>query len=210
MQVSVYNMNGEVVGNLELSESIFGVPVNMAVMHQSVVRQLANARQGTADTKTRGEIVGGGAKPYRQKGTGRARQGTVTAPHYKGGGVVFGPHPRSYAQDLPKKMRRLALKSALSAKVLDQEIWVLQELSIPAPRTREMVEVLENLKIDATALIVTADGDTNVVKSARNIPGVKTARAADLNIVDVLSYKNLIISVDAVKKVEETFGGTTA
>lgn len=201
-KVAVYNTRGEQVGEIELKDEVFGQPVNEAVMHEVVVMQLANRRRGTHDTLVRGEVRGGGRKPWRQKGTGRARHGSIRSPIWRGGGTVFGPHPRDYGYSVPKKVRRLALKSALSAKVNEGRIVVLDDLTIPAPKTREMVEILNNLKADK-ALVVTAGADINVEKSARNIPGVKSLAAAHLNVYDILDHPTLVITRDAVAKVEE-------
>jgi large subunit ribosomal protein L4 len=203
VQVAVHNVAGEVVDQLELSDAVFGVPLNEAVMHQAMVRQLADARQGTASTKTRGLISGGGRKMFRQKGTGFARRGSRRAPLLRGGGVVFGPHPRSYRQAMPRKMRRLALRCVLSAKVASEEIIVLDELSLQEPKTKEMVRILRDLGVDSSALIVTAEPEPNVYKSARNIQRVTTLPASMLSVVDVLSHRKLMISVAAVKVVEE-------
>jgi len=203
MQVPVRNLSGEVVEHIELRDDVFGVPLNEAVVHQALVRQLANARQGTADTKTRGQVSGGGRKPYRQKGTGRARRGSSRSPLIRGGGIIFGPHPRSYRQAMPKKMRRLALSCVLSAKVADGEMVVVEGLAFDQPKTKEMVRILNALGVDSSVLIVTAEADTNVYKSARNLQGVKTMPADLLNIVALLSHKVLMITVAAVRRVEE-------
>jgi len=203
VQVAVHNMTGEVVDQLELSDAVFGVPLNEAVVHQAMVRQLADARQGTASTKTRGLVSGGGRKLFRQKGTGFARRGSRRAPILRGGGVVFGPHPRSYRQAMPRKMRRLALRCVLSAKVASEEIIVLDQLSLQEPKTKEMVRILKDLGVDSSALIITAQPDTNVHKSARNIQRVTTLPASMLSVVDVLSHRKLMMSVAAVKVVEE-------
>jgi len=195
------------VGALELSDAVFGAPVNEALLHQAVVRYLANQRQGTVSTKTRGEVSGGGRKPWRQKGTGRARQGSIRAPQWVGGGTVFGPKPRDYRQDMPKKARRAALRSALSGKVAAGELVVLDELRLEQPKTKQMVEVLENLKAaGGSALFVTGELDRNVVLSTRNIPGVGATRACDLNVYDVLAHGRLIATKDAIAKIEEALG----
>jgi large subunit ribosomal protein L4 len=196
-------MAGEVVDQLELSDAVFGVPPNEAVVHQALVRQLADARQGTASTKTRGLVSGGGRKLFRQKGTGFARRGSRRAPLLRGGGVVFGPHPRSFRQAMPRKMRRLALRCVLSAKVASQEIVVLDQLSLEEPKTKEMVRILKDLGVDSSALIVTAEPDPNVYKSARNIQRVTTLPASMLSVVDLLSHRRLMMSVAAVRVVEE-------
>lgn len=202
-KVAVYNVNGDQVGELELSDAVFGQAVNEAVLHEVVVMQLANRRKGTHDTKTRSEVSGGGRKPWRQKGTARARHGSIRSPIWRGGGTVFGPHPRDYRYSVPKKVRRLALKSALSSKVEEGRILVLDELSLDAPKTRKMVDILGNLKAADGALVVTADRDFSVERSSRNIPGVKSLEAANLNVLDVLDHPNLVITKDAVAKVEE-------
>mgnify|MGYP000994652377 CR=1 FL=1 len=205
-KVAVFNMAGAQVGEIELKDSVFGIEPNKAVVHQVVKAQLANRRLGTASTKTRGEVRGGGKKPWRQKGTGRARAGSRRSPLWKGGGTVFGPKPRDYSIRLPRKVRRLALKSVLSDKVSANDIVVLDELRFEEPKTKRMVEVLDALNVSAKALVVTADGDVNVVKSARNIPGVKPVRADFMNVYDLLAYDKLVITKDAVAKVEEVYG----
>ena len=201
-KVALYNISGEQVGEVELNDAIFGIEPNEPVLHDAVVMQLANQRQGTHDTKTRAEVRGGGRKPWRQKGTGRARAGSTRSPIWRSGGVVFGPHPRDYSYSLPKKVRRLALKSALSSKVLDNDIIVLDGLTMDAPKTKEMSRILGNLKADK-ALVVTADRDVNVEKSARNIEGVKPLKAEGVNVYDLLKYTKLVITKDAVAKIDE-------
>ncbi len=203
-KVAVYNIKGEKVGEIELKDSVFGVPVNVPVMHEAVLNYLANQRQGTHSTKTRGEVRGGGRKPWRQKGTGRARQGSIRAPQWIKGGVVFGPKPRDYSYKLPKKVKRLALKSALSSKVRDNEIIVLDEFKLEQPKTKKVVEVLKNFNVD-NALIVIPEGEKNIELSARNIPGVKTLYANSLNTYDILKYDKFIITKDAVGIVEEVY-----
>lgn len=200
---AVFNIEGEQVGEIELSEAVFGQPVNDAVLHEVVVMQLANRRQGTHDTKTRSEVRGGGRKPWRQKGTGRARHGTIRSPIWRGGGIVFGPHPRDYSYRVPKKVKRLALKSALATKVGAGRILVLDALELPGPKTREMARILGNLKAAEGALLVTAGRNVNVEKSARNIPGVKSLEARQLNVYDLLHHPHLIMTRDAVARVEE-------
>lgn len=202
-KVALYNVNGKQVGDIDLKDDIFGAEINEAILHDVVIMQLANRRQGTADTKTRAEVSGGGKKPWRQKGTGRARAGSSRSPIWRTGGIVFGPHPRSYKYNMPKKIRRLAIKSALSSKVQNGSIIVLDELTLQQPKTKEMVEILNNLNIDRKALVVTAGVDTNVVKSARNIPGVTPTFASGLNVYDILNHDKLVITKDAVSKVEE-------
>jgi large subunit ribosomal protein L4 len=206
MQVSVRNMAGETVSEIELRDDIFGVEPHEAVMHQAVLRQLANARLGTADTKTRSEVSGGGRKPWRQKHTGRARQGSIRAPHWKGGGVVFGPHPRSYRKDMPRKMRRLALRSALSAKAADSSIVLLEDLALEAPKTKGMLDVLDNLQIESSVLILLPERSVNIEQSARNIPDVKTLQAICLNVIDILKYDTLILPVKALEVIERILG----
>lgn len=202
-KVAVYNVSGAQVGEIELSESVFGIEPNVHVLHQAVVMQQASLRLGTHKTKGRSEVRGGGRKPWRQKGTGRARQGSIRAPQWKGGGVVFGPTPRSYAFRLPKKVRRLAIKSALSSKVIDNDIVVLDQLEMNRPKTKEFAAILKNLSIDRKALVVAANYDDNVALSARNIPGVKFVTAEGINVLDVMVHDKLIITKDAVQKVEE-------
>lgn len=201
-KVALYNISGEQVGEVELNDTVFGIEPNEPVLHDAVTMQLANKRQGTHDTKTRAEVRGGGRKPWRQKGTGRARAGSSRSPIWRSGGVVFGPHPRDYSYSLPKKVRRLALKSALSSKVLDNNIVVLDALTMDAPKTQEMVRILGNLKADK-ALVVTAERDVNVEKSARNIAGIKPLKADGVNVYDLLFYTKLVITKDAVAKIEE-------
>jgi large subunit ribosomal protein L4 len=204
-KVAVYNVTGAQVGEIELSDAIFGITPNAHVLHDAVVMQQASLRRGTHDVKGRSEVRGGGRKPWRQKGTGRARQGSIRSPQWVGGGTVFGPTPRSYAYKLPKKVRRLALKSALSTKVNAQEIIVLDALSIDAPKTKDVVKLLNNLKLDKKALIVAAEQDANLSLSARNIPGVKVVEATGINVLDILHHDALVITKDAVSKVEEVF-----
>jgi len=203
LQVPVHNISGEVVDHIELSEEVFGVPPNQAVVHQALVRQLANARLGTASTKTRAQVSGGGRKPFRQKGTGRARRGSSRAPLYKGGGVAFGPQLRSYRQAMPKKMRRLALRCVLSAKVADGGIIVVDELALSRPETKEMARILMALGVASSALIVTAEPNVNVYKSARNLERIETLPANLLNVVDLSSHRILMMTVAAARRVEE-------
>ncbi len=206
MQVPLFNQAGEQVGTTELRDDIFGIRPNKAVMHQALVRQLANARQGTADTKTRAEVSGGGAKPWKQKGTGRARQGSTRAPHWRHGGVVFGPTPRSYEQKMPKQMRRLALRSALSAKAADGQLRVLEALALEAPKTRDVEAMLGGLAIESSALILLPAANPTITKSAANIPDVKTLRANYLNVRDLLKYDFVVMPLDAVKAIESYLG----
>jgi len=203
-KVAVYNMTGAQTGEIELNDAVFGVEVNEAVMHQAVVMQLANQRLGTAATKTRGLVRGGGRKPWRQKGTGRARSGSTRSPIWVGGGTVFGPQPRSYAYSMPRKARRLAIKSALSAKVQAGELMVMEDLAINEPKTKTVVNMLDSLKVgDDKALIITAAVDENVEKSSRNIPGVKNITSLGLNVYDILYHDKVLITKDAVSMIEE-------
>jgi large subunit ribosomal protein L4 len=210
VKLPVYSLSGEVVKQIEVSDSVFAVPFNEAVVHQAVVRQRANARQGTASAKTRGEVVGSSRKLYRQKHTGLARAGRRRSPTRRGGGVTFGPRPRSYHQEMPKKMRRLALRCALSAKAKDKELTVLEKLELAHPKTREMAAILAALGVDSSALIVTGKVEEKVVKSARNLAGVKTLPASILNVVDILTYKRLLMTEAAVRRAEELWGGSDA
>ncbi|WP_413376888.1 50S ribosomal protein L4 [Alkalihalobacillus sp. 1P02AB] len=202
-KVALFNQSGSQVGDIELVESIFGLEPNKAVLHDAIVMQQASLRQGTHKTKGRSEVRGGGRKPWRQKGTGRARQGTIRAPQWVGGGVVFGPTPRSYSYKLPKKVRRLAIKSALSSKVKAAEIVVLEDLKFDSIKTKDMVNVLAALSVDSKALVVTANYDEKVALSARNIPGVTIVTAEGVNVLDVIKHDKLIITKEAVEKVEE-------
>jgi large subunit ribosomal protein L4 len=204
-KVDLYNMKGEVVGDIQLSDNVFGVEVNELALHTVVVNQLANRRQGTQSTKTKSEVRGGGKKPWRQKGTGRARQGSIRSAQWIKGGIVLGPKPRSYKYTLPKKLKRIALKSALTSKVAGNEMFVLDSLALDAIKTKSMVGVLNNLKVDSTALIVIDSNNENVIKSARNIPGVKTAFVNTINVFDILKYDKFIITKDVVEKVEEVY-----
>ncbi len=204
-KVDVYNINGEVVGDINLNDNIFGIEVNKDAMHLAVTNQLANRRQGTQSTKTKSEVRGGGKKPWRQKGTGRARQGSIRSAQWIKGGIVLGPKPRSYRFTLPKKVKRLALKSALTTKVLENEILVLDSLSFDSIKTKQVVGALGKLNVPNNALIVIAGKDDNVIKSARNIPGIKTALVNTLNVFDILKYEKFLITKDAVSKVEEVY-----
>ncbi len=201
-KVAVFNMEGKQVGELELNDAIFGVEINQDLMHKVVLSQLANARQGTASTKTRGFVRGGGRKPWRQKGTGRARQGSTRSPQWVGGGVAFGPTPRDYSYRLPKKARRAALKSALSAKVASGDIIVLEQLTVQEPKTRVLVNMFQALNVQKP-LLVTAEWDTNVELSARNIPNAVLAKSLGLNVYDILNSQKLVMTKDAVTKLEE-------
>jgi large subunit ribosomal protein L4 len=202
VEVPVYSPSGQVVKNIEISDGVFAVPFNEAVVHQAVVRQQANARQGTASTKTRGEVAGSTRKLFRQKHTGMARAGSKKSPLRRGGGITFGPKPRSYGQDMPKKMRQLALRCVLSAKTRDEELKILEELKFDQPKTRDMAAILVALGIDSTALIVTDKPEENFIKSARNLAGIKTIPANILNVVDILSYKMLVMTEPAVRQAE--------
>lgn len=202
-KVALYNTTGTQVGEIELSDAIFGITPNESVLHDAVVMQQASQRRGTHKVKGRSEVSGGGRKPWRQKGTGRARQGSIRSPQWVGGGTVFGPTPRDYGYKLPKKVRRLALKSALSSKVIDSEIIVLDELSLLAPKTKEMATILNNLKVDRKALIVDTEYNDIIALSSRNIPGVKFVSAEGINVLDILNHDKLIITKGAVAKVGE-------
>ena len=204
-KVNLYDMSGAQIGELDLNDSIFGIEPNEAVMADFVKMQLANKRLGTSSTKTRAEVRGGGRKPWRQKGTGRARVGSTRNPVWVGGGVAFGPRPKDYSYRLPKKVRRLALKSAYSTKVKENSIIVVDKLEFNEPKTKEMVKTLSNLNINNKTLVVTLDGNENVTKSARNIPGVKPLRVDFVNVYDLLKYDTLLITKDAVARVEEVF-----
>lgn len=201
----VYNLSGEGVDEIELNESVFGIEPNIPVMHEVVKNYLANNRQGTQSAKTRAEVRGGGKKPFRQKGTGNARQGTIRAPHYVGGGVAFAPKPRDYSFKIPKKVRRLAMRSALSSKVNDAELKIVTEFKLDEIKTKNVVSILKAIDAQGKTLIVTAGKDDNVIKSSRNIAGVSTTFADVLNVYDVLNCEHLILSVDAVKKIEEAY-----
>lgn len=204
-KVDLYNMKGETIGEIELSDAIFGIDINENAMHLAVQNQLANRRQGTHSTKTKSEVSGGGRKPWRQKGTGRARHGSIRSAQWIKGGIVHGPRPRSYSYTLPKKIKRLALKSALSSKVSNNEIMVLDQLNFDTIKTKQMVNVLDALKVDKGALIVLDSKNENVERSARNIPGIKTALVNTINVFDILKYDKFIITKDAVAKVEEVY-----
>ncbi|NBD28270.1 50S ribosomal protein L4 [Paenibacillus glycinis] len=202
-KVALYSVNGSQVGEVELSEAVFGIEPNVHVLHSAVLLQQASERRGTHKTKGRSEVRGGGRKPWKQKGTGRARQGSIRAPQWVGGGTVFGPTPRSYSFKLPRKVRRLAIKSALSSKVIDNEIIVLDQLALAQPKTKEFAAILSNLKVARKALIVTANYEDNVALSARNLPNVKFVAADGINVLDVMKYDQLIITKEAVEKVQE-------
>lgn len=204
-KVTLYNMLGEKVGDIDLNDNIFGIEVNEHAMYEVVKNQLANRRQGTQSAKTRTEVRGGGRKPWRQKGTGRARQGSIRAPHWTGGGVTFAPKPRDYSYKVPKKVKKLAMKSALSSKVENNEIIILDELNLSEPKTKEMVKILNNINAGKKALIVMDEKNANVIKSANNIPNVQTILVNTLNVYDILNYDSFIITKDAVRKVEEVY-----
>jgi len=203
-KVDLYNMNGEIIGDIELKDNVFGVEINRDAMYQAVENQLANSRQGTQSTKTKSEVSGGGKKPWRQKGTGRARQGSTRSAQWIKGGIALGPKPRSYKYSIPKKVRKLALRSALTSKVADRDIVVLDALKFDEIKTKQMVNVLNSLKV-GNALIVLADKDEKVEKSARNIPGVKTAFVNTINVFDIMKYEKFVITKEAVSKVEEVY-----
>ncbi len=205
-KVSVLSQTGASVGEIELNDAIFGIEPNEAVLFDAVIAQRASLRQGNHKVKNRSEVSGGGRKPWRQKGTGRARQGSIRSPQWRGGGTVFGPTPRSYSYKLPKKVRRLALKSALSAKVGEQNFLVLDALTLDAPKTKEFKTILGNLNIEKKALFVTADLDENVALSARNIPGVTVLTASGINVLDLVGHDKVVFTKAAVEKVEEVLG----
>lgn len=202
-KVALYDQNGSQVGEVELNDSVFGIEPNNHVLFEAIVMQRASKRQGTHKTKNRSEVAGGGRKPWRQKGTGRARHGSIRSPLWVGGGTVFGPSPRSYSYKLPKKMRRLAIKSALSTKVQEENILVLESLVFEAPKTKDFKNFLNTFSVDRKALVVTADLDENVALSARNIPGITVVTADGINVLDVLGHDKLIMTKAAVEKVEE-------
>ena len=203
--VDVYSLEGKKVKEIELNEAIFGIEPNEAIVHSVLVNYLANQRQGTQNTKTRSEVRGGGRKPWRQKGTGRARQGSIRAPQWIKGGIALGPKPRSYKYTVNKKERRLAIKSLLSSKVLENELVVVDSLEMKEIKTKEMVKVLNNLKVEGKTLMLLPEKNENVQKSARNIEGIKTTLVNTINVYDLLKYKNLIITLDTVKKLEEVY-----
>lgn len=202
-KVALFNQSGSKVGDIELNESVFGIEPNKQVLFEAVLMQRASLRQGNHKVKNRSEVRGGGRKPWRQKGTGRARQGSIRSPQWRGGGAVFGPVPRSYSYKLPKKVRRLAIKSALSTKVVEENILVLEALSFDAPKTKEFASVLKGLSINSKTLVVTDGLDENVALSARNIPGVTVVTASGISVLDVLGHDKLVMTKSAVEKVEE-------
>ena len=205
MNVTVYDMTGKESGTMELKDSIFGVPVNVALLHEAVKNYLANQRHGTQSTLTRTEVRGGGKKPWKQKGTGRARQGSIRAPQWTHGGIALGPKPRTYVYHMNKKAKRAAMKSALSAKVADNNLLVLDTLTFAAPKTKDMVAVLKALNVAEKTLIVLAGPDANVVKSAKNIPGVKVLYVNTLNVYDILKYDKFMVTKEAANKIEEVY-----
>jgi len=206
-KLSLYNKDGEQVDEIEVQASLFGAPLNKGALYQTAVSQAARRRQGTASSKDRSEVRGGGDKPWPQKGTGRARHGSVNSPIWVGGGVTFGPRPRDYNKAVPKKMRRAALKSALSDKYNEGKLVVVEDFAIDAPKTKQMVALLEHLKVEGGVLVVNAQPDINVIKAARNLPKVKTILARQLNVLDILNHNYLVMSRDALQQVEEVFGG---
>ncbi len=204
-KLDMFNMNAEKVGKITLNDNIFGTKINKDVLHLAVVNQLANKRQGTQSTKTKSEVRGGGIKPWRQKGSGRARHGSIRSAQWIKGGIVFGPKPRSFNYTLPKKVKRIALKSALSSKVAEKEIVIIDKLNFDEIKTKRMVSMLNDFKLDTTVLIVLAEKNESVEKSARNIQGVKMSFVNTINVFDLLKYEKLIITKDAVSKVEEVY-----
>ena len=202
--VSVYNMEGKQVDTIELSDAVFGIEVNEHLVHLAVKQQLAANRQGTQKAKTRSEVSGGGRKPYRQKGTGHARQGSTRAPQFTGGGVVFAPVPRDYTISMNKKEKRAALKSVLTSRVQENKLYVLDELKLGEIKTKDMKNVLDSLKVEG-ALVILNENDQNVILSARNLAGVKTALTNTINVYDILKYGNVVVTKDAVKKIEEVY-----
>ncbi len=207
MELKLRNIQGEVIGNVEVSNRVFDAPMNEALVHQVMVGQLANARQGTAKTKTRAYVSGGGVKPRPQKYTGRSRQGSIRAPHWKGGGVVFGPVPRSYRHNTPVRMRRQSLVAMLSDKVRADQLIVLNNLDLEQPKTKEMIKVLRALEVDSTALLVADGADKLVLRSVQNIPKIKMLPASLLNTLDLLNHRKLVMTLDAVRKAEELWSG---
>lgn len=204
-KIDVYDIKGKKVSDVELAESIFGIEPNEAIVHSVLVNYLANQRQGTQSTKTRAEVRGGGRKPWRQKGTGRARQGSIRAPQWVKGGIALGPKPRSYKYTVNKKERRLAIKSLLSSKVLEKELTVVDKLELSEIKTKTMIKALADLKVEGKTLIVLADKNENVLMSSRNIEGVKTILLNNINVFDLLKYNNLVLPLDTVKKIEEVY-----
>jgi large subunit ribosomal protein L4 len=206
MQLPVYNIQGEQVSEMELRDDIYAAPISEALMHQALVRQLANARLGTHKAKTRSEVSGGGRKPWRQKGTGRARQGSTRAPHWRGGGIVFGPVPRTYEQHMPRKMRRQALRSALSVKASEAQVRVVDGLTMAEPKTKGVIGLLRNLGIESSALILLPSRDEIIVRSVRNLPNVRALRAQYLNVRDLLQYEYLVVPLESLAVIEGILG----
>lgn len=204
-KVDVYNMEGAVVDSIELSDAIFGIEPNLKVLHIAVLNQLANKRQGTHSTKTRSEVRGGGRKPYRQKGTGRARHGSNRSAQYIGGGIIFGPKPRDYNYTIPKKVRRLAMKSALSSKLLDNHLVIVDEIKFSEIKTKNMVSMLAKLKVENSALLIMEDKNDIVERSARNLIGLKTARVNTINVFDLLKFEKMIVTRAAIEKIQEVY-----
>ena len=204
-KVTMYKQDGGKAGNIELNDAVFGIEINENAVHDVVKNYLANQRQGTQSAKTRSEVRGGGAKPYRQKGTGRARQGSRVAPNHVGGGIVFAPKPRDYRYSVPKKVKRLAMLSVLTAKVVDDEIIVIKELSFEEPKTKDMISFLSAVGAEKKALIVTAEKDENIVKSAANIPGIETTCVGRMNVYEILNHTSFIITKEAAEKIEEVY-----
>ncbi len=204
-KIDVYSIEGKKVSDVELKEEVFGIEPNETIVHSVLVNYMANQRQGTQSTKTRSEVSGGGKKPWRQKGTGRARQGSIRAPHWVGGGIALGPKPRSYKYRVNKKERRLAIRSVLSSKVLEKELVVVDKIDFKEIKTKNMVNALNKLKVEGKTLIVLPEKNENVQKSARNIEGVKTSLVNTINVYDLLKYKNLVLTLDTVKKIEEVY-----
>ena len=205
-KADLYNTEGKRTGDLDLRDDVFGVPINDDILHQAVVRHLANQRAGTAAVKTRSQVRGGGRKPWRQKGTGRARVGSIRSPIWRGGGITFGPHPRSYKQAMPRNMRRLALKSAFSAKAGEGAVVVIEELQIPVPKTKEAVKLLESLEAEGNTLLVAREENPDVMLAIRNIPGVRFSLVGHLNVYDVLAADKVIMTRQAVAMIEEVLG----
>jgi len=205
-KVNVYDMTGAVTGSLKLNDDIFGIEVNETAMHSAIVAQLSNARQGTQSTLTRSEVRGGGKKPWRQKGTGRARQGSTRNIHWRGGGVAFAPKPRNYRQETPKKVKRLAIQSALTTKVNDKEFIVIDKIQLDEIKTKKMIDVLSNLKLsNKSTLIILDSNDANVIKSSSNIEGVKTSGVNTMNVYDLVKYENIVVTKEAIKMIEEVY-----
>lgn len=203
--IAVYKMDGTESGQMELSEKVFGAEINIPLMHEAVVAHLANLRQGTQSALTRAEVRGGGRKPYRQKGTGRARQGSIRSPQWVGGGVVFAPKPRDYSKKMNKKARRGAIRSALTSRVQEQKLYVLESLELAEIKTKAMKQVLDGFDLSKALVVLAGENDRNVTLSARNLQGVKTIRAEQVNVYDILKYENMVATKDAIAKIEEVF-----